>query len=151
MQLASTSTTHHFCIWCVIKLVFLVALLPLLDSLHKSVFHGTIKLANCLYRSAAEVVSVSGACEALHCLCCRPPRENSDKLTAEQLPSTRKTSAEHAEIFCEMGAEDSQPQLVSDQHDLPAESSSQLLLRFWMAHGKPQLRRTELQTSGRED
>ena len=64
LQLASGSATHHFCIWRIVKLVLL---LPLLDSLHKSVFYSIIELANCLYMSASEVLSVSGARETLHC------------------------------------------------------------------------------------
>ena len=46
MQPASSSATHHFCVWCIDKLVLL---LVLLKSLHKSVFYSIIKLANWLY------------------------------------------------------------------------------------------------------
>ena len=88
------------------------------------------------------MISVSGAREDLHCLCCKPASENSDRLTAEQLPGTRNASAQ---IFCEMGAEDFQPSPVSNQHDLPARSSSRLLYRslqpFKLAAAcEPQLR-----------
>lgn len=67
MQLASRSITHHFCIWCIAELVNLLPLLPLLNSLHKSVSCGTIQVANMLYISAAEIINVAGAREALHC------------------------------------------------------------------------------------
>ena len=58
MQLASRSITHHFCIWCIAELVILLPLLPLLNNLHKSVSCGTIQVANMLYISAADIISV---------------------------------------------------------------------------------------------